>query len=362
MARTINLCKPDVISAYPITPQTHIVEDLSYLKANGEADFEFITAESEFAAASIIEGASAAGGRVYTATSSQGFLLMIEVLFNIAGMRLPAVLTCANRAVSAPINIWNDQQDSMTARDAGWIQLYAENNQAAVDLHLFAYKIGEALRLPVMVNMDGFVLTHTYETIDMPDQKQVDQFLPKYNSESGQFLDVSNPVSLGCFATPADYQEIRLELNNDIKKAKALFKKESVLFKKIFSRKYGLVDYYGPKDAKNIVVSFGSVIGTIKDTVDEINQKSKSKYAVLNVICFRPFPDEEIVKFLGKAKNIFVVEKDISLGVEGGLVTDVKRALYSKSKAAIKGFSIGLGGRDIRKKDIRKILNPKSLL
>ncbi len=216
IALTINNIKPAVISAYPITPQTHIVEDLAKFKADGQADYEYILAESEFAAASIVEGASATGVRTYTATSSQGLLLMAEVIFNIAGMRLPVVLTCANRGVSAPITIWNDHQDAMTIRDAGWIMLFAENHQEAVDQHIMAYKIAEQLQLPVMVNVDGFVLTHTYDSVVIPDTKQIKKYLPDYKPKKGQFLDPANPVTMGAFASPAYYQEIRQDLHDDL--------------------------------------------------------------------------------------------------------------------------------------------------
>src|SRR4030042_4183448 len=216
IAETVNLCKPDVVSAYPITPQTHIVEDLAKFKADGRADYEYVRAESEFAAASIVLGASAAGSRVYTATSSQGILLMAEVIYNIAGMRLPIVMTCANRAVSAPINIWNDHQDAMAVRDAGWIMLFAETVQEAVDMHVMAYKIAETVRLPVMVNMDGFILTHTYEPVEIPSAALVKKFIGKYQPPKGEYLDVKNPCTLGAFASPADYQGIRQELQDDL--------------------------------------------------------------------------------------------------------------------------------------------------
>ncbi|MFH1187726.1 MAG: pyruvate ferredoxin oxidoreductase, partial [bacterium] len=216
IAQTIKQCQPDVISAYPITPQTHIVEDLAKFKADGKADYKYVRAESEFAAASIVAGASATGVRTYTATSSQGVLLMAEVLFNIAGMRLPVVMTCANRAVSAPINIWGDQQDSVTVRDSGWIMLYAENNQEACDLHIQAFKIAESLRLPVMINVDGFVLTHTFEPIDIPKEKDIINFIGKYKPKKGTYLDTKNPVSMGCFAPPSCYMGIREQLQNDL--------------------------------------------------------------------------------------------------------------------------------------------------
>jgi len=225
IAETINACRPGVVSAYPITPQTHIVEDLAKIKADGEGDYEYVRAESEFAAASIVEGASATGVRVYTATSSQGLLLMTEVLFNVAGMRLPIVMTCANRAVSAPINIWNDQQDAVTVRDAGWLMFFGEDNQEVCDLHILAYKVAEQLELPVMVNLDGFVLTHVVEPVEIEDEKKIKKYLPDYTPKGG-ILDPKNPLTLGAFATPEHYFEIRQELHDDIVASKAVIKKE----------------------------------------------------------------------------------------------------------------------------------------
>src|SRR3990167_9110569 len=213
IALTIKNISPAVISAYPITPQTHIVEDLAKFKADGAANYEYVRAESEFAAASIVAGASAAGVRTYSATSSQGLLLMIEVVYNIAGMRLPVVMTCANRAVSAPLNIWNDHQDAITVRDSGWVQMHAENIQEALDLHIQAYRIAEGpkIMLPVIVNMDGFILTHGLEVVDLPDQEQVDRFLPAYKPLFK--LDVENPLTLGPLVDPDYYMEARFAMH-----------------------------------------------------------------------------------------------------------------------------------------------------
>ena len=360
VAEAVNNCRPAVISAYPITPQTHIVEELSKFKSDGLADFEFKRSDSEFAAASIVLGASAAGVRTYTATSSQGLLLMAEVLFTIAGLRLPVVMTCANRAVSAPINIWNDQQDSLTVRDSGWIMLYAEDNQEAVDMHLVAFKVAEQTRIPVMVNMDGFVLTHTIEPVDIPERKEVVKFLPDYSPEPGQFLDVKDPKSLGTLATPEDYMEIRQDLFEDMEKSKKNLKIEFTNFKNQFKRgSTGLIEYYGPKSAKTVIVSMGSVIGTIKDTVDHLN-KAGQNIGVLKVKCFRPFPDEEITRQLLKFKNIAVIEKDVSLGNQGILATEIKAL---KLKGKVQSFIAGLGGRDItmqKVEQVYKIVSKKS--
>jgi pyruvate ferredoxin oxidoreductase alpha subunit len=367
VAEIIKNLRPAVVAAYPITPQTHIVEDLSKMKSDGQADFEFINAESEFAAASIVLGASATGVRTYTATNAQGLLLMTEVLFNIAGMRLPVVITCTNRAVSAPINIWNDQQDSVTIRDAGWIQLYAETNQEVIDLHILAYKLAESLMLPVMVNMDGFVLTHTFESVEIPETTLIKKFLPDYVASKDSFLDTANPRSLGTFAAPDRYMEIRQELFNDVAESRKEIVKQNAAFKKVFGRGIGngLIEEYKTKDADIILVAMGSVCGTIKEVIDQLRLKGK-KVGLLKVISFRPFPDEAIVKALSKAKYVAVVDKSISIGTEGILASDIKRACYgqlsakggsaSGGKAPINSFVVGLGGRDITEKMIGDIV------
>ena len=357
VALTIKNCQVDVISAYPITPQTHIVEDLEKIKAEGQVNYEYIRAESEFAAASIVLGASATGVRTYTATCSQGLLLMAEVLFAIAGLRLPVVMTCANRAVSAPINIWNDQQDAVTIRDSGWIMLYGETVQEVVDLHILAYKLAEKLLLPVMVNMDGFVLTHSFEPVEIPSSQQIKKYLPKYNPDKNLILDVNNPRSLGCFAAPDTYMEIRQELHEDIFNSKAEIKKSAGEFSKVFGRRIGqsaLIEEYKTKDAEIVFVAMGSVCGTIKAVVDRYRAKGK-KVGLLKVIAFRPFPAEEIIKALAKAKYIAAVDKSISLGKEGIVAAETRKAAHTL-KAKIQSFIVGLGGRDVNEKMIEKIM------
>ena len=371
IALTINNIRPAVISAYPITPQTHIVEDLAKFKADGEADYEYVRAESEFAAASIIEGASAAGVRVYTATSSQGLLLMAEVVFNIAGMRLPIVMTCANRGVSAPITIWNDHQDAMTVRDAGWIMLFAENHQEAVDQHIMAYKIAEQTNLPVIVNVDGFVLTHTYDSVVVPDAGQIKKYLPDYKPKKGQYLDPADPVTMGAFAAPAYYMEIRQELHDDLVASAELINQEYINYHKQFqispqSKKFsagqanfkfqissnnGLIEYYGSSRPKVILVAMGSVVGTIKDAVDK-----NSRVGVLKIKSYRPFPNKEVLQIIKKAKYIAVLDKAIILGEMGPLASDIKSAAQGKIKAKIQSFIVGLGGRDVTSEMIGKII------
>jgi pyruvate ferredoxin oxidoreductase alpha subunit len=370
IALTVKNIKPAVISAYPITPQTHIVEDLAKFKANGEADYELLRAESEFAAASIVLGASASGVRTYTSTSSQGLLLMAEVVYNIGGLQLPVVITCANRAVGAPINIWNDQQDIMSVRDAGWLSFFAENHQEAVYQHILAYKIAEEISIPAFVNVDGFVLTHSYGEVCIPEEKEIKKFLPDYKPKKNSYLDIDNPRTLGPLVTPADYQEMRLELHKKIINSKKLIKSEWFKLKKIFDKNAGyqlltmdngLVEYYGPAKVKIIIISLGSVIGTIKDAVDEENKKSavsRAKVGVIKIRTFRPFPDEEILSIIKKtgAKRIITLEKSISLGAKGILETEVKSSLCGKINITVKGIVEGLGGKDITKQMIKKIL------
>lgn len=376
IAETIKLVKPAVVSAYPITPQTHIVEDLAKLKADGDVDYEYVRAESEFAAASIVLGASATGVRVYTATSSQGLLLMTEVVFNISGMRLPVVMTCANRAVSAPISIWNDHQDAMTVRDAGWIMLFAENSQEAVDLHIVAYKIAEKIKIPVIVNVDGFVLTHTYEPVKLPTQAQVNKFLPKYKPANGSYLDVGNPKTFGAFATPEHYMEIREELHNDVVDSIDLigseierWGNETNVVKTIIKKKdrikivdSGLTEYYGAKKPQVLFITMGSVVGTIKDFVDRHNAYFKNggvggtSIGVLKLRSFRPLPKNDIKKILKTAKCVAVLDKGISMGEEGILAQEIKSLSFGCSKCKIQSFVVGLGGRDITDKTIKDII------
>jgi pyruvate ferredoxin oxidoreductase alpha subunit len=357
VAELVRLCEPGVVSAYPITPQTHIVEYLAKFKADGLATYEYVRAESEFTAASVVLGASASGVRVYSATSSQGLLLMTEVLFNIAGMRLPVVMTCANRSVSAPINIWNDQQDAVTIRDSGWLMFYGETVQEVLDLHLLAYKVAEQLSLPVMVNMDGFILTHTFEPVDVPSKKMIKQFLPNYKPVLGETLNPQLPKSFGCFVGPKYYFEIRKELFDNVSASLKLIQKEALKFKKIFKRDISPVEYFGDKQAKTVFVTMGSLAGTVKDFILLHNKKNKDKLGLLKIRCFRPFPEEEIFKVLGKAKKVVVLDKSVSMGAEGILSGELKRIFYNqKNCPIIHGYILGLGGRDITGDILRDVV------
>jgi pyruvate ferredoxin oxidoreductase alpha subunit len=358
VAEIVKLCKPGVISAYPITPQTHIVEELAQFVANGELNSQFVNVESEHSAASVVLGASATGVRAYTATSSQGLFLMGEVVFNIAGLRLPLVLTCANRAVSAPINIWNDQQDSVSLRDSGWVQFYAENMQELVDLHLIAYRLAEdkSVMLPVMVCMDGYVLTHGIETLDLPSQEQVDKFLPEYKALYK--LDPADPQTMGVLADPETYMETRYAIQKTLKDTLTLIPKLNADFSKVFGRNYqGLIEAYRTKDAERVIVAMGSVCGTIKEVIDELRAKGK-KIGLLKVVAYRPFPSQAIYEALKGIPKVAVVDRALSLGSYAPLAGEIKAVFFGKKKKpqVISSFIAGLGGRDITRHSIKEII------
>jgi pyruvate ferredoxin oxidoreductase alpha subunit len=358
VAEAVKLCRPGVISAYPITPQTHIVEELAQLVADGHLNSQFINVESEHSAASVVLGAVASGVRAFTATSSQGLLYMAEVIFNIAGMRLPLVMACANRAVSAPINIWNDQQDSLSLRDAGWIQLYAENNQEVADFHLMAYRLGEdkSIMLPVMVCMDGFILTHGLESVDMPQQDQVDKFLPAYKPLYK--LDPAEPISMGLLADPDYYLETRFALQETLRDVLSLIPKVSQEFNAAFGRDYQdcLIEEYQTKDAERVIIAMGSVCGTAKEAVDELRAKGK-KVGLLRIISYRPFPYARVCEALKNAQRVAVLDKAVSLGAYAPLAVEIKAAFCGKKSApkVISSFIAGLGGRDITLGSIREV-------
>jgi len=361
IAEVVGLCKPGVISAYPITPQTHIVEELAQLIADGKLNSQFINVESEHSAASVVLGASATGVRVYTATSSQGLFLMAEVLFNIAGMRLPVVLTCANRAISAPINIWNDQQDSVSLRDSGWIQFYAENIQEAVDLHLIAYRLAEDkdVMLPVMVCIDGYILTHVIETVDLSEQEKINKFLPEY--QPPYKLDVNNPLTLGFLADADYYTEARFAIQETHREMLKFIPQLFGDFSSIFGRNYNFVERYHLQDAQKVIVAMGSVCGTIKDVVDELRKKGK-RVGLLKILCLRPFPYQEIYNALKDIPRIAVLDRALSLGSFAPLASEIKALFSGKKKAPkiVSSFIAGLGGRDITRENIKQIFRQLS--
>ncbi|MFZ3059344.1 MAG: pyruvate synthase subunit PorA [Candidatus Methanoperedens sp.] len=364
VAHAVKVCRPNVISAYPITPQTHIVEDLAQFVADGEMNCEYMNVESEFSAISALIGASATGARTYSSTTSQGLALMHEALFNASGMRLPIVMTVVNRALSAPINIWNDQQDSISQRDTGWIQLYAEDVQESADMIPQLFKLSEdpEVLLPSMGCMDGFILSHVYEPVILLEQGLTDEYLPPYSPEF--MLDPRNPMSFGAFADPSTYTEFRYK--QEIAMGVALKKIEEIAneFKDIYGRYYGgLIDGYALDDAEIVIMAMGSVIGTIKDTIDELRHGGES-VGLLKVRSFRPFPADAIRAALKNAKVVVTLDKNISIGKnEGALCTEVKACLHNTdTKVPVIGFMLGHGGRDIPMSTIKKVINKAKLV
>jgi pyruvate ferredoxin oxidoreductase alpha subunit len=354
VARAIARCRPEVVSAYPISPQTHLVEALSDMVRTGElAPCEYLLVESEFGAMSAAIGASAAGARAYTATASQGLLYMAEALYNASGLGLPVVMTLANRAIGAPINIWNDHSDAMSQRDSGWIQLYAESNQAAVDLHIQAFKLAEELSLPVMVCMDGFVLTHAVEPLEIPSQEQIDAFLPPYTPR--QVLDPDEPVTIGAMVGPEAFTEVRYLAHAKQMQALDLVPELAAEFAAAFGRPSGgLLRRYRTEGAETILVALGSVLGTIEDVVDELRDEGR-RIGALGITCFRPFPLEEIREALTGATRIVVVERAFAVGI-GGIVGQNVRLALAGLPSVVHDVVAGLGGRAITRRSLRTLV------
>ena len=353
VAEAVALCRPEVICAYPISPQTHIVENLSQLVKSGELTrCEFVNVESEFAAMSASIGASATGARAYTATASQGLLYMAEALYNASGLGLPIVMTVANRAIGAPINIWNDHSDSMSQRDSGWIQLYAESNQEALDLHIQAFGLAERLSTPVMVCMDGFILTHAVERVEMPTQEQVDAFLPAFAPR--QMLDPDEPITIGAMVGPEAFMEVKYLAHAKQMQALELIPEIAADFKGAFGRDSGgLITAYRSEDAQTIVVALGSVLGTIEDTVDELREEGVSIGAV-GIKSFRPFPLQAVRAALEHAQRVVVLEKALAVGIGGIVSANVRMALAG---VHLHGYTViaGLGGRPITIASLRAL-------
>jgi pyruvate ferredoxin oxidoreductase alpha subunit len=355
VARAVTLCRPSVIAAYPISPQTHIVESLSDRVRTGElADCEYLMVESEFGAMSACIGASAAGVRTYTATSSQGLLFMAEALFNASGLGLPVVMTVANRAIGAPINIWNDHSDAMSMRDSGWIQLYAESNQEAVDLHVQAFRLAESLSVPVMVCMDGFILTHAFEEVDLPTQEQVDAFLPPLLPQ--QQLDPDEPVTIGAMVGPEAFAEVKYLMH--AKQVAALDEIPIIAadFRGDFGRDSGgLVKPYRVEGAETVVVALGSVLGTVADVVDTMREEGVA-IGALGITCFRPWPATEVRAALRRATRVVVVEKAFAVGA-GGIVGQNTRDATRELPVTVYDVVAGLGGRPITRASLRGLFD-----
>jgi pyruvate ferredoxin oxidoreductase alpha subunit len=332
------------------------VEGVGELVRSGElSDCEFINVESEMAALSVAIGSQAAGVRSYTATSSQGLLYMMEAVYNAAGLELPIVMTLGNRTVGSPINIWNDHSDAVSARDSGWIMLFAETNQEAFDLHLQAFRIAERTRCPVMVCVDGFILTHAYEQVDIPSQEEVDAFLPPYAANHLR-LDVNEPMAIGTMVSPEYFMEVRYLAHLRQIDALGIIRCVGKMFHQKFGRDSGgLLREYHVENAETVIVTLGSVAGTIKDVVDELNANGGGSFGVLSLISYRPFPADALREALGNAKRVIVIEKAFAAGIGGILSQEIELGLKNYN---VEVFSViaGIGGRNITKSMLKEYL------
>ncbi len=355
------LARAEVIAAYPITPQTQTVEKMSEMVASGEMKAEFIKVESEHSAMAACIGASAAGARAFTATSSQGLALMHELLHWAGGARLPIVMTNVNRAMAPGWNIWSEQTDSLAQRDTGWMQIYCESNQEVLDTIIQSFKIAEQVALPVMVCLDGFALSHTYEIVDIPDQDAVDAYLPKYEPEYK--LDVDDPKSFGALNSPEWYYEMRYKMQEAMMRAKSVIVEVNEEFNQQFGRRYDLVENYRCDGAETIMIASGAIASTAKDVIDSLRDAGES-VGLISMRVFRPFPEDEIrgiVENAGSASTpvrIGVIDRNISFGHEGVFFTESKAALYNTANPPrMNGFIAGLGGRDVTPSDIEEMIH-----
>ncbi len=357
LAEAAKMANIDVVSAYPITPQTIIVETLEHMIANGELKAKFIPVESEHSAMSAAVGASAAGARVFTSTASQGLALMHEVVYIASSLRLPIVMAVANRALSAPINIWNDLSDAMAERESGWIQFFVETVQEAFDTTVEAFKIAEDPRisLPVMVGLDGYILSHEYEPIELPFQDQVDKYLPR--RQPTVKLDPAKPVSMGTLGPPELYFEIKYRQERAIDTALPIIQELDDDFAQHFGRRYGLIEKYKLEDADYVLVTMGSVSGTAKEEADRLREQGM-RVGVLKVRLFRPFPKQLVVDALAGAKGIGILDRSMPMGSSApSLAQDVMASLMQARQypTSIVSFVSGIGGRDMKLTDFEQM-------
>lgn len=353
VALGVRLAKPHVVAAYPITPQTIVVERLSEMAEDGSLSCEFMHVESEHSALSACMGASSVGARAFTASSSQGLLYMAECLHYASGGRFPIVMMNANRSLALPWSIYGDQRDSLSLLDSGWMQVYVENAQESLDMMIQAFAIAEHpdVLTPVMVNLDGFVLTHTYELVDVPDQEAVDCFLPVFATKNK--FDFDNPKNMGFSSTPADNMEFKYQQHKAAIDAISVIEEIDQKFAGQFGRSYGgMVEEYLCDDAEVVLVTLGSISGTCRIVVDELRSQGQ-KAGMLKIRYMRPFPQKEIMSLAGHVKAIGVLDKDISFGYEGTVYTNVNSAAVKAGKPVVTlNFIAGLGGRDISKEHI----------
>jgi len=362
VAEAVRLAEPSLVAAYPITPQTHIVETLSRWQAAGQTNYEYVRADSESAAAAMVLGAAAMGEVAYTATSSQGLLHMVETLYNAGGLELPFVMTLANRSVSAPINIWNDLSDAMAIRDTGLIMLFAESNQEALDQHIIAFRLAKELSQPVVVNLDGFLLTHTSEAVCVPSAKLVKDFLQVNRTKHNQHLDTAHPNTIGHLFMPEDFQSRRQNLQRKLVGALPIIEHiYQDYYKKIdtagltnyTTTNTGHLEYYGPQHANTVLITLGSIAGTIKDALDDFNKKTKKPVALLRLKTLRPLPISNLQTILKHKKYLAVLDRALSVGACPPLAADIAAALNGQSLVSLVG---GLGGKDIERSDISTMI------
>ncbi|MCJ7746419.1 MAG: pyruvate ferredoxin oxidoreductase [Desulfobacterales bacterium] len=350
----VMLSRAEVISAYPITPQTHIVEKLSELCATGELKAKFLMVESEHSAMASCIGASAVGARAFTATSSQGLALMHELLHWASGARLPIVMANVNRTLAPPWNIWCDQTDSLSQRDTGWLQFYCESSQEAIDTVIQAYKISERVSLPSMVVLDAFYLSHTFEPVDIPDRERVDRFLPPY--EPKYKLDPKDPKSIGSLTPPDLFTEIKYQMQQAMEEAKSVILQVDDEYLKVFGRRYGLVEAYRCEDAELVLITSGTASSTSREVIDRYRDEGKA-IGMLKIRTFRPFPSEEIRRVLKGIPKVAVIDRNISYGM-GGIFAEELRSVFCNEEVRPKVFSYiaGLGGRDITQETISDVI------
>ncbi|MCD6559881.1 MAG: pyruvate ferredoxin oxidoreductase [Palaeococcus sp.] len=346
----------EVVAAYPITPQTSIIEKIAEFLANGEVEnLQYVPVESEHSAMAACIGASATGARTFTATSAQGLALMHEMLHWAAGARLPVVMVDVNRAMAPPWSVWDDQTDSLAQRDTGWMQFYAENNQEVYDGVLMAFKIAEKVNLPAMIIESAFILSHTYDIVDMPEQEKIDEFLPP-RKPLYTLTDFDNPISVGSLATPNDYYEFRYKIARAMEEAKEVIKEVGKEFGERFGRDYSqMIELYRTEDAEIVFMGLGSLMGTVKEAVDVLRNEGY-KVGAAKVRWFRPFPKEELYELAKNVKGIAVLDRNFSFGQEGILFNEAKGSLYNTdAKPLMKNYIVGLGGRDFTVQDVKKI-------
>jgi pyruvate ferredoxin oxidoreductase alpha subunit len=356
-AEAVKQANVDVISAYPITPQTHIVEHLSEIVANGELDAEFFCVESEHSALSVCVGAAATGARTFTCTSSQGLALMSEITYIASGLRLPMLMIISNRTISAPLSIWNDHSDTMSIRDCGWIQFFVENGQEVYDHVFVSYRLAEDKNVlfPVIINMDGFILSHVIEPIEMIEQEKIDQFLPPY--EPLHRLHPDRPVTMGAFALPSIFAEAKKAQEEAIRSSMPKILENWKAFGDMTGRHYHPVETYKAEDADTLLVTMGSCGETASVAVDKMREEGRS-VGLVKIRLWRPFPFDEFKKATLHAKQLVVIDRAISVGACGPVASEVKAALYGNDRRpSVYNFVAGISGRDVTPSDFVKMVD-----